>query len=161
MNKTYTQNSSRSSAQGQHMRSEARRALAITAISVLGLFAWTACGDDDESPMMQQFELVGEWGSPFGDETITSTSWASGILIEFDEDQNFAVTQNQPDASFFPSKFNKIVYTEPVDDSFFYCFVDFGLDTAMEARTSTQTADATDPASGGCGGFTWTQLTRK
>ncbi|MEM7678154.1 MAG: hypothetical protein AAF449_19355 [Myxococcota bacterium] len=140
-------------------RADAMSALVIA--SAVGLLTWTACGDDEETPTTEQFELVGEWSSLFGDETITSTSWASGILVEFDEAQNFAVTQNQPTADFFPSKFNKIVYTEPVDDSFFYCFVDFGLDTAAEARTSTQTADATDPASGGCGNFTWTQLTRK
>lgn len=134
--------------------------ITIALTTAMGGVGMTACGDDDESGT-QTFELEGEWTSLFGDETITDTEWNGNALIEFDEDMNFAVTQTPTSAQFNPGKFNKIVYTEPEVNSFFYCFVDFGVDTAAMARTSTQTADASDPSVGGCGAFPWTQLTRK
>lgn len=118
-----------------------------------------ACGDDDPSP--ETIEVAGRWASNFGGfETITSTSWGGFEIIEFDNLTNFAVTQNPADAAFFPSKYNKYVWTEPAGGAFFYCTVDFGLDTADQARTSTQTADASDPSTTGCGSFPWTQLSQ-
>ena len=80
-------------------------------------------------------------------------------IVDWDESEDWVVTQNSDEAGFFPSLFNRIEYTEPSSEgSFFYCFVDFGLETAEAAITSTATADASDPANGGCGGFTWTRL---
>ena len=127
--------------------------------------AVTGCGDDDDPPTAD-FELIGTWSTNFGGiETITSTSWDFGFvvsaLIEVDQDNNVVISQNPSDAAFNADKFSRIEYTEPANDSFFYCTVAFGLDSAEEARTSTQTADATDPSTGGCGGFTWTELTRQ
>jgi hypothetical protein len=70
------------------------------------------------------------------------------------------VTQNPEDSEWDPSKYSKIVWTEIADDfSWYYCIVDFGKDTAEEARDSEQTADDSDPASQGCGGdFSWTKM---
>jgi hypothetical protein len=66
------------------------------------------------------------------------------------------------DDQYNPSKFTKIVYTEPVDDSFYYCWVEFSLDTLGAAKASQATADASDPDNTGCGGsFPWTKATRK
>ena len=135
------------------------RTLALPAM--LAALAMPACGDEDDEPGTEMFELVGEWSSLFGDETITDTEWNGSAIVEFDEAMNFAVTQTPTSSQFKPGLFNKIEYTEPENDSFFYCFVDFGRDTAQEARTSTQTADASNPAVGGCGMFPWTQLTRQ
>ena len=132
-------------------------------IAALG-FTAAACGDDDDgmTPQTGAFELIGEWTGTFGDESISETAWNGVALMDFDNDANVAITQNSPTAEFFPDGFNRIVYTEPVNDSFFYCTVAFGLDTLMVAQTSTLTADATAPATSGCGGqFPWSDLTRQ
>jgi len=117
------------------------------------------CGDDavDQGPI----EVGGTWASNFGfDETISDTGWGTAAIISFDNSKNFAITQQPADDMFNPSKFSKVVWTEPELDRFFYCTVAFGLATADEAEASTKSADASDPANGGCGGFSWTKLTR-
>ncbi len=106
-------------------------------------------------------ETAGTWTSNFGtEETITDEAWGAASLIEYDNDLNWAVTQNAGDDQYNPSKYNRLVWTEPNAGRFYYCTVDYGLETLAQAESSTQAADASDPASGGCGGFSWTELSR-
>ena len=117
-----------------------------------GMFPWTR--------YFVPLEIVGPWWTSFGfGETVTSTAWNAQSIISFDNDKNVAITQNADDDMWNPSKFNKVVWTEMRDGTFFYCTVDFGKDTAAEAEASTNTADDTDPGNSGCGGmFAWTQM---
>lgn len=110
-------------------------------------------------------EIVGTWTSAFGEEKIANDSWtANGFTSKIaasDNVKNVAYTQNPADAKFSPSAFNKIVWTEPKSDSFYYCTVDFGLASLDLAKATTKTADDKDLDGKGCGGFGWTKLTRK
>lgn len=117
-----------------------------------GAFPWTK--------LFVPLEIKGSYTSMFGLETITSTTWNGTPIRAFDNGTNFAVTQNPADSDFGADLYNKIVWTEPSSGSFYYCFVDFGLATLEQARTSTQTADETDPDNGGCGMFAWTKLSK-
>ena len=127
--------------------------LLFTSLALFTL-ALSACGGDDEP-----FALVGSWANNFGsDELITETAWDRTTIVEFDNDARWVITQNPADDMFNPSKFNKIVWTQPEGERLYYCWVDFGLDTAEAAKASTKTADASSPATGGCGGFAWTRL---
>lgn len=134
-----------------------------------------ACGDDEPGPAdagapdaqspdagePETLEIEGVWASNFGTEEIITAERFDGAPIRFlDPEANVLVTQNPPDAEFFPDAFNRVVWTEPAGDVFYYCFVEFGLDTLAEARDSTATADASDPDNSGCGGFAWTRLRR-
>lgn len=114
----------------------------------------TACGGDE-------IETVGTFTSNFGGtETITADAWNGSAIVEFDNDMNWVVTQTPADSEFNPNLFNRLEWTDLADDgSFYYCFVVFGQDTAELARTSTLTADSSDPDNSGCGGFSWTKLT--
>jgi hypothetical protein len=104
-------------------------------------------------------EIAGTWMSNFGfTETISSDAWGVTAVIKYDNSQNVAITQSPPDDMFNPDKFNKIVWTEIAGDQFYYCYVDYGRDTAEDAENTTNTADATDPENGGCGGFAWTRM---
>jgi hypothetical protein len=132
---------------------------------VFSIFVLTsfACGgassDDDDLPMVQELEVRGLWASNYGfDEEITASKWGTAAIIEYDNAENFVVTQQPADDMFNPNEFSKIVWTEPSLGRFWYCTVDFGLATADEARATAKSADATNPASGGCGGFPWTRL---
>ncbi|MEM6532992.1 MAG: hypothetical protein AAF654_10225 [Myxococcota bacterium] len=134
--------------------SQTRFATALIAIA----FMSSACGDDETS---EALEIEGVWLSNFSTtDTITSTMFNSQTIISFSNSENFAITQNPPDDAFFPDKFSRIVWTEPANDTFFYCTIDFGLDTAAEAENSPNVADATDPETMGCGTFPWTRLER-
>ena len=129
-------------------------------------FSLPACGSNntDESNT-DDIEIAGSWESNFGGlETITSDAWANEWLtttvIEYSNDNNWAINQNPDDDEFNPSQFSKVVWTEPTVDAFYYCTVAFGLDTADDARSATETADNSDPDNSGCGGFGWTKLSR-
>lgn len=121
-----------------------------------GGFAWTG--------LRRAIEIRGEYESNFGGmETVTATIWAQGGppmgIVDWSDDENWVVTQNDMEADFNPSLFNRIVYTQPsANGSFYYCFVDFALDTAQAARESAMTADDSDPENTGCGMFPWTRL---
>lgn len=133
-----------------------------TTLSIAMAFALTGCGDDDSTPSSEntdEIEIEGSWSSNFGGtEDISSTSWSGSQITTFDNEENFAVTQSPDDSQYNPGKYNRNVWTEPADGVFFYCTVDFGLDSEADALATTADADASDPENGGCGGFSWTQL---
>jgi hypothetical protein len=111
-------------------------------------------------------EIEGTWGSSFGGtETISDDAWASGdfvtIIADYSNSENVAVTLNSDDAEFNPGKYNRIVWTEIADGSFHYCTTDFGLETLEDAQAASTVPDASDPDNSGCGGFSWTKLTRE
>ncbi|MDH5675680.1 MAG: hypothetical protein OEZ06_26385 [Myxococcales bacterium] len=112
-------------------------------------------------PSTGGIEVAGDWSSEWGDESIDDASWAGSAVVSFDNDANEAITQTPEDDMYNPGKFNKIVWTEPGDDGFYYCTVDYGLDSADDAEASAMTADDSDPANDGCGGFSWTKLAPK
>lgn len=118
-------------------------------------FSLAACSDDAE-----EIELTGNWDTNFGtQEMIDSSAWGATTVVFFDNDKNFAITQNADDAEFSPGKFSKLVWTDLVDQSYWYCTADFGKDTAEQAENTSNTPDASDPANGGCNDFGWTKLT--
>ena len=134
---------------------------------VLGFaFISAGCASDDESDTdtepetPSELEIAGSWTGEFGDEEISSDTWNNQSVISFDNDENSAVTQNADDDAFNPSLFSKLVWTEPENDTFYYCTVDFGVETAELAAATTKTADEADLEGSGCGGFPWTKLTR-
>jgi hypothetical protein len=116
------------------------------------------CGGFSWTRLSEPIEIAGSYTSMWGMETISSHVWGTATVHEYDNEKNWVVTQNPDDDAFNPSKFNKVVWTEPDGGSFHYCIVDFGRETLEQAKTSTQTADASDPSASGCGAFPWTEL---
>jgi hypothetical protein len=121
----------------------------------------SGCGGFPWTKLLTPVEVRGTYTSNFGGmETITSTSWSGTEIVKASNANNYVVLYSDAEAPFNPNTFAKVVWTEPVGGSFHYCFVDFGRTTLMAAETTTKTADATNPDVGGCGGFSWTKLTR-
>lgn len=108
-------------------------------------------------------EVVGEWDTNFGtSETITETTWGDfQNVVYFDNDANVAVTQNAEDADFDPGLYNRIEWTEIEADVFYYCTATFGEESEQAALESSATVDSSDLEGAGCGGFSWTMMTRK
>lgn len=118
-----------------------------------GGFSWT------QLKHAEPIAIAGTWQSNFGGtETISSRNWAAMAMAKFDNGKRFAITQNPADDKYSPSKFSRIVWTALKDGGFWYCYVDFGLDSAALAEATTKTADDAAPDKGGCGGFSWTHL---
>lgn len=103
-------------------------------------------------------EVIGTWASPWGTDSITAEKWNSAFITEFDNETNHAITEQPTDDEYNPGKFSKIVWTEVLGDSFYYCTVVFGKDTAEEAANTEDTANRRDLNGEGCGGFPWTKL---
>lgn len=117
-------------------------------------------GGDGGAPQPEPFELIGEYDNDFGgEEIITAHAWNESTIAAYDNDGNEVYLQLPADDTYNPSKFTKVVYTEPVAGAFYYCWVAYGLETLAAAQASTATADATDPATSGCAGFSWTRAT--
>jgi len=143
-------------------------------LALLASLSLVACADDDASTDTEEvstaLEIIGTYANGFGGtETITEATWKTesdgfptilAKIDSFDNGENVAITQNPSDAEFSPDAFNKIVWTEPdTSGEFYYCTVAFGLASAEEAAASEDVSDASDPASGGCTGFSWTVMT--
>lgn len=107
-------------------------------------------------------EIAGIWVSSFGEaQTITTLRWnEEQDIVTWDNDKNSVVTQNSLDAPYYPGAYNRIVWTEQDDDGFWYCTVDFGVESLEQVQAFDKIPDDTDPALSGCGGFAWTRLER-
>lgn len=127
---------------------------------------------DSSDVVEARFELIGSWTSDFGGyETITQTSWETfgdddvlvfgQKVVSFDNEANFAIVQNLPDAEFGPNTYGRIVWTDIVDDTFAYCTVAFGQETAEAAEDAPETGLDREDLEAGCSGFAWTSLTLK
>lgn len=142
---------------------EPKARLALSALLLTTAFA-VACDPNDPDPNPTPtptgpIELVGEWHSGFGGvEVITKERWGTAAIVTHDNQANSAVLKNADDDLFYPGKFSKVVWTEPVGGRLHYCTLDFGLESEAEARGTTKVADPTAPDVGGCGGFPWTAL---
>ncbi|HIA02291.1 MAG TPA: hypothetical protein EYN06_01910 [Myxococcales bacterium] len=140
----------------------------IVALS-MALMLTIGCGSDDgnsgdntDGGIMGggAIEVMGSWDDNFGGHAkITESMWADGSITVFDNSGNWAVVQNPEDAEWDPSKFSKLIWTDPAEDSsWYYCMVDYAKDTAEAAQNTEKTADDSDPANSGCGGFSWTKM---
>jgi hypothetical protein len=116
-------------------------------------------GDAGATSHAEPLEIIGKYSDNFGSEQIiTATNWNDAAIVDYDNDKNVVYTQFPDDAMYNPSKFAKTVYTQPdKSGSFYFCMVEFSLDTLEEARASTATADDSDPENSGCGMFSWTK----
>ena len=119
-----------------------------------GDFAWTAM-----SPR-EPIELVGVWSDNYGGETDISTlMWGAAHLREYDNQENWAVTQNPADDEWGPNQFNYVVWTEPsADTEWWFCTVAYGMDDLSSALATEDTSDDANPSEAGCGDFAWTQM---
>ena len=70
-----------------------------------GGFAWTL--------MREPLAIAGSWASEFSEETITSQNWDSGFGVsavrDWDNADQWVVTQNAADAEFGPNTFNAVL----------------------------------------------------
>ncbi len=129
---------------------------------VLGLLALGCSGSDDDADKdSAPLEIIGEYDDSFGGaHVITADAWNGASILEYDNDANIVYTQLPEDDEFNPSKFNKVLYTEPEDDHFYFCTVVFDAETLADAKASDASADDSNPAEAGCGGmFPWTLAT--
>ena len=134
--------------------------VAGTAASLAG------CADDDETsfpppPPQGPLEIIGNYTDNFGGtQQVTQTRWVSGTLgfqiRAYSNAGNFLAAQNDLTNAFSPGKFSRFSWTT-FQASLYFCQNPFSAETFEAAFSGAP--DSTDPNTGGCGGFSWTQLT--
>ena len=113
-------------------------------------FPWTR--------MQTAIELGGDWASNFGESaTINSFTWALNTVISYDNSENLVILQLPEDDEWNPSKFSRVVWTEPAEGVFWACTVAYGQDSAADALAADGEADPEDLEGEGCAGFPWTR----
>lgn len=125
------------------------------------------CGGFPWTQMPQgSIEVMGVYQDAFGSShAITQTLWDQSSaaftflfhIIEADNSPGYLLAENDAANSFNPGLFSRFYWT-PYLDNLYYCQDVFDAASPDDARAATP-PDATDPTTGGCGGFAWTNLT--
>lgn len=127
-----------------------------------------ACDDaPDETPPTNDtppIEIEGHWQSEFGEETIAGDTWngyCEQRISSYDNDLREAIIETiADDVTGCQGGYSRVVWTEIIDDSFYYCVEVFGQSSADEAQTADGEADPTD-LDAGCSGYPWSALVRQ
>jgi hypothetical protein len=146
---------------------DVKRILLVTLMACatfLGSINLIGCFDDEEEAA--GLEIVGVWDDNFGGKhTITENTWVMNYgsdtnadIIEYSNDGNIAYVFYKNGYS--PNTYSRMRWTSITNDVFYYCEEIYAKATLAEAKSDTTKADATNPASGGCGGFAWTEMTK-
>lgn len=113
------------------------------------------------------FALVGTFVDNFaGGHTYTNTSWADTFgctkdIIFYDNTNGFFLYQEQAGGCFNPYKFGKVFWTADSSKKLYYCELLFGQNSYLATGNNTAKPTYTNPATSGCSGFSWSQLTRQ
>lgn len=131
----------------------------------------TAVVDTDTDPTVAAFALSGEWAEVAGDfpnrevwghHTVSDTSWtdafgSSYTIAEYGDDPIYAAAKNGASNGYFPDLWSRFDGVTDGDGGWYYCQTAFNA-ASQEAAAGTAPADATDPATTGCGTFPWSHL---
>jgi hypothetical protein len=124
--------------------------------------ATSGCGEFSWTQMVPKaaIEVSGLWDDNYDGQTeITPIWWGTSRILDYNNTENWTITQNPADDEWYPSKYNLVVWTERAEDETWWaCTVGYGLETMEDALTLEDTSDDSDPATRGCGDFTWTQM---
>ena len=149
----------------------------IAILAVLPLFACpgkgtdtsstdTSSTDTSDTSATADIEIAGTYTDNFGgghvidDTSWTQTGFGTSVfhISQYDNDSNFAIAQNDAANEYNPSLFSRFDWTTDSSGQLWFCQTAYDAATAADAL-ATAAADTTDPATAGCGGFSWTMLT--
>jgi len=102
------------------------------------------------------FELAGEWETSTGEQAfISDTMWGLDSILSFDNTENYVFTQTASNAAGGANAYNKIVWTDIVNDSFYACYALFGYASLVDLERAAYEVDSSDPEVSGCNGMPW------
>jgi hypothetical protein len=120
------------------------------------------CGGFGWTELRSTLPVNGTWTDSWGgSHTIDAFAWSSGfdlfVIAEAHEADGWVVAQNGASNSYNPGLWSRFDWTWDETGAFYYC--QSAYDAATQGDAAAASADASDPATGGCGGFSWTELT--
>jgi len=127
-----------------------------------GGFSWTSLGAD-QGLLSIVGNYTDEWGT---DHDIKHGTWITSpgegqseySITQYNNANGRAIARNSDDNVFDPGLWSRFDWTTDNDGVLWYCQTAYNAADA-DAALATAPADSTDPVSGGCNGFSWTNLT--
>lgn len=140
--------------------------------------AFTGCADgtssdttptgDTGAETSADIAIAGTYVDVFASEhVITNDTWTQTYqgydplvftIVEFDNTEQVVIAQNDEANGFAPGAYSRFDWADGADGHLYYCQSAFDAATQQDASDTPRSNDA-DPASTGCGGFPWTDLT--
>jgi hypothetical protein len=139
-------------------------ALALLTALLAGLLVGCAT-EEDETVVNSTYtlEIVGNYLDEYSsDHQVTASTWTSFgggsviHIIAYSNEENFLLGQNDAVNSFNPNMYARQDWTY-FNGSLYYCSTVYDGATLQDAYAGS--ADSSNPTLGGCGGFSWTNLT--
>jgi hypothetical protein len=130
-----------------------------------GVRAASAAGTTGSGREALPLDVMGVWIDNYGGyHRITRTVWTqSGFgdvstfnITAYDNDARVIVAQNNAKNAYNPGQWSRFDWTE-YDGSLWYCATVYDAVTEQDASDAAR-ADDSDPSSGGCGSYAWSQL---
>ena len=120
------------------------------------------CGGFSWTEIRSTLPVNGTWSDDYGGshaiDAFVWSSWGDMFLIaEAHESEGWVVAQNAASNSYNPSLWSRFDWTLDDTGALYYC--QSAYDAATQADAAASEPDASDPATSGCGGFSWTALT--
>lgn len=129
--------------------------------------ATSGCGGFSWSQMTRNIDVIGNYTDNYaGSHAITKTAWTSfgcgKNIISFDNSARSFIYQEDADPDCYnQGKYGKVYWTEiQANGNFYSCENVYGKNSAAEAQNDSAPPSAADPANGGCGGFSWSLMSR-
>ena len=126
----------------------------------------TTDDDTDSEEPVKTHKLIGRYADSWGgSHIISNTAWFDPSeygdslchITQFDNEKGFIIAQNDKVKSYNPEKWSRFDFTEK-DGKIYFCQIAYDKESEAEALAVTD-ADRTDPATSGCGDYSWTELT--
>lgn len=159
-----------------------RPVVAWSLSAALSIFS-VGCDEGDITPQPSgdtHIEIEGTWGNElFGQTDViddmrwsTETSFGTTVseIVEFSNAERYAVLGGADLVDPEKTVYSRAVWTAPAGDSFYVCTASFGCETPELTMTGDgddenqvcdpPMPDETDLDGKGCGGFSWTKLTK-
>ncbi len=121
------------------------------------------CGGFSWTELRPMLSINGAWLDGWGgDHDVNAFAWTSGTsrfdITTADDGAGWLVAQNAATNEWSPGLWSRFDWTWDGDGGLWYCQTAYAATTEAEA-IATPAADATDPATTGCGSFSWSALT--
>lgn len=126
--------------------------------------ATSGCGGFGWSRLYVPLPIRGSYVDGWeGSHDIREWTWTMGDsvfhVVDYNVDERWIIAQNDEDNDWNPELWSRFDWAEH-DEAIWFCQTAFDAATEQAAR-DTPPADDTDPESSGCGGFSWSSLTRE
>lgn len=124
----------------------------------------SGCGGFSWSKLIPFTDVSGDYVDAFKTpHSIDAVNWVNGMnefrITKIDASNDYLIAKNDSANPYNPDKYSRFDWAFDATGDAYYCQIAYDSATPADAEAVT-TADASDLAGSGCGGFSWSKLNR-